>query len=368
MGNEVSILDTVSGWEFDRALRASNYMTRMPGAIRAHLPDGVVDVFKKLVGSSLSTATRHVSPMMYHPHVLAWAILIREHVSLAIKVREGSTPISYAEDHWAAVCKGNIKASAPLSRVDFTCLLVDKSAIVSALFSRITLTSVHTAGSDEIALTIRSDRVVNVDGSMSQLLKNLMEVTLGKTKYSADGGNERRSLRTPYMWAETGIPIGCVVPRFPSFYYVPSWSDFNKSQPRGFVKYDSNPEWARKATRQDMVQYKKDKPTQATADKLSAQLQEVFDTMVTMGVARYEPIPGQWRHFAGDMRSRIATLVTPIRPDDNKTADEAITEEINKILGWATNPPVKGAVHEVLVPKLADTKRYVSRRMGVWRP
>jgi hypothetical protein len=117
-----------------------------------------------------------------------------------------------------------------------------------------------------------------------------------------------------------------------------------------------------------MVQYKKDKPTQATADKLSAQLQEVFDTMVTMGVARYEPIPGQWRHFAGDMRSRIATLVTPIRPDDNKTADEAITEEINKILGWATNPPVKGAVHEVLVPKLADTKRYVSRRMGVWRP
>jgi hypothetical protein len=134
------------------------------------------------------------------------------------------------------------------------------------------------------------------------------------------------------------------------------------------VKYDSNPEWARKATRQDMVQYRKDKPTQKTTDELATQLQEIFDTMVTMGVARYEPTPGQWRQYAGDVRSRIAALVTPITPYGSNTMAEEITEEVNEIIEWATHPPVRGVTHEVLVPKLVDTKRYVSRRMGVWRP
>jgi hypothetical protein len=368
MGNEISILNAVAGWEFDRNLRASNYLNRTPDEIKAFLPDGVIEVFKKMTVSSTNTMTQHYSPMMYHPQVLAWAILLREHVALATEVFSGNISLACAEDRWTAVRKGGLAASAPLGRAKFTCTLDGAKAVVSAKFKGITLTSAHTAGSNEISLSVVSDRVVPVDGSFNNMVKNLMEITVGKLKRTIDGGNERRSLRTPFMWAETGIPMRCVIPRFPSYYYVPSKDDFDRPQSGHIIRYSSNPDWAHNSTRVDAIKYVKDARLQKKASELAEQFQSIFDTMVTMGAARYEPTPGLWRNFTVDVRARINKLVDPIIPYGSNTMVEEITEEVNEIITWATTNAARGVLHDIFVPKAADTHKYVSRRMGVWRP
>jgi hypothetical protein len=367
MGNEVSILDIVAGWDFDRGIRASNYIDRTPDEIKALLPDGVIEVFRKMTVSSAYTMTQHYSPMMYHPQVLAWAILLREHVALATEVFSGNISLACAEDRWSAVRKGGLAASAPLGRAKFTCTLGGAKASVSAKFTGIVLTSTHTAGSNEISLSVVSDRVVPVDGSFRNMVHNLMELTVGKVKRTADGGNERRLLRTPFMWAETGIPMRCVIPRFPSYYYVPSYDDFDKPQSGHIIRYSSNQDWAHNSTRVDAIKYVKDARLQKKASELAEQFQSVFDTMVTMGVARYEPHP-VWRNFTVNVMARIDKLVDPIIPYGSNTVEEEITEEVNEIVTWATADSGRGIPHDILVPKATDTQKYVSRRMGVWRP
>jgi hypothetical protein len=47
---------------------------------------------------------------------------------------------------------------------------------------------------------------------------------------------------------------------------------------------------------------------------------------------------------------------------------EEITEEVNEIITWATANAAQGVSHDIFVPKATDTQKYVSRRMGVWKP